>query len=506
MTVSPYLQTIGRNIGSVLFIPGVMALVTVPVCLLAGEGYAIWPFTLTAVVALSLGQLLRYLFREAGPAYLRHAVLTVALGWLVIPLLGALPIHLIATHLAQSVTTPLTIVKFQNPWNSIFEAFSGFTSAGLTMALHPSELPYCLQWWRSLMQWVGGVGVIVLMITVLEPSTDAYQLYSAEGRQQRIGLTLNRTVRRIWWIYFVYTGGGILWLHIAGMPWWEALNHSMTGISTGGFSVTDKSMGDYGLGIQLAMILLMVLGSMSFAIHDQVLRQHRWRVLWTDTQHKTFWFLLIIGFGALLLELFWFRQRWLWSESLFLWVSALGTCGFTVTDAQDWSTLAKLSLAVGMVFGGAAGSTAGGLKLSRVSSLFQAILWRFQRISLKPHQMGRYVLEGKVISEKEANRRIESAAVLAILWVIMLCLGVVVLHHVSLSDYTLSDVFFEAASALGSAGLSTGITHPDLPWLGKLVLTLFMWMGRLEIVPVLLLLSWPSTLFKNMIERRLRQF
>ncbi|PZD70953.1 Trk system potassium uptake protein TrkH [Acaryochloris thomasi RCC1774] len=507
MTVSrrkifnPYLQIIGRGVGTLLHIPGIMALVTIPVCLLAGETYAAWPFALTAGVAIASGQLLRYPCRNSAPSRLRHAVLTVALSWLLIPLVGALPIYLIAAHLADSATTPLTVTEFHNFWNPVFEAFSGFTSAGLTVTLHASELPYSLQWWRSLMQWVGGVGVIVLMLTVLEPSTDAYQLYSAEGRQQRIGLTLNATVRHIWWIYLVYTGGGILWLHLVGMSWWEALNHSMTGISTGGFSVADNSIGSYDLGIQLAMIPIMILGSMSFAIHYQVLRKRNWRVLWTDTQHRALWIVLVLGFLALLLELSGFRP---WSDALFLWASALGTCGFTTADLQDWNATSKLLLAIGMVFGGAAGSTAGGLKMSRVSSLFKAILWRFQRLSLKPHQVMRYILEGKAIPEAEANRRIESAAVLAVLWVSLILLGIFVLRHVSLPDYTLSDVVFETASALGSAGLTTGITHPDLPWLGKLVLILFMWMGRLEIIPVLLLLSWPLGVIRQRMRRYLR--
>ena len=504
--ISPYLQTIGRDIGTLLHIPGVMALVTIPVCLLAGETYAIWPFALTAIVAIALGQLLHRLFHNAGPAHLRHTMLTAALGWLFIPLLGALPIYLIAAHLAQSEATPLTIVEFQHLWNALFEGFSGFTSAGLTMALQPSKLPHCLQWWRSFMQWVGGVGIIVLMLTILEPSTDAYQLYSAEGRQQRIGLTLTKTVRRIWWIYLIYTSSGILGLHLAGMPWWAALNHSMTSISTGGFSITDNSMGDYGLGIQLAIILLMVLGSMSFGVHDQVLRQRNWQVLWKDTQHKTFWLLLATGFVALLLELFWLRRQWLWSEALFMGASALGTCGFSVTSLQYWSVTAKLLLTVGMVFGGAAGSTAGGLKLSRVSFLLRAILWRLQRISLTPHQMMRYILEGKAVPEREVNRRIESAAVLAILWISLILLGVAVLNHVSLPSYTLSDSLFETASALGSAGLSIGITHPDLSWVGKLVLIVFMWMGRLEIIPVLLLLFWPSKLLKDRLSKYFTNF
>lgn len=146
-------------------------------------------------------------------------------------------------------------------------------------------------------------------------------------------------------------------------------------------------------------------------------------------------------------------------------------------------------------------STVGGLKLSRVTSLGQGILWRFQRLSLLPHQMMRYKLDGKVITEAEANRRVESAAVLAVLWLSLLLMGVLVLLHVKPYEYSLADTLFEAASALGSAGISIGMTNPDLPRTGKVVLMLFMWMGRLEIIPVLALLVWPLMTLKRVITR-----
>lgn len=132
-----------------------------------------------------------------------------------------------------------------------------------------------------------------------------------------------------------------------------------------------------------------------------------------------------MGIVMLLFEDYWFRGKVLWIDSLFQWVSSLGTCGFSTTDLQLWSPTAKILFTFGMICCGASGSTVGGLKLTRVVCLFKAILWRFERITLKPHQIMRYKLDGKVIKENEANRRIESAAVLAILWVILIAIKII---------------------------------------------------------------------------------
>lgn len=502
--MSPYLKTTLRDLGLLLHTPGLMALVSLPICFVFGEYYAIGPFLWTALASFISGQLLYRLFRNAQDSRMRHAMITVALSWGLIPLFGAMPFLLIASHLAQSPLTPLTVFNFQNPWNALFESFSGFTSTGLSMALHSSELPHTLQWWRSFTEWIGGVGMIVLMICVLEPSTDAYQLYSAEGRQKRIGLTIADTVRYIWKIYLLYTVISVLWLRLVGMPWWDAINHALTGISTGGFAITDRSIGSYSLVIQLAVIPIMIAGAISFPIHYQLLHKRRLSVLWKDTQHQALWILLAIGLLLLLFETYWFKGTFHFLDNLFQWVSALGTCGFSTTDLKEWSAPELLLLSIGMFFGAASGSTVGGLKLTRVTALFKAILWRFQRIILEPHQVMRYKIDGEVITETEANRRIETAAVLAVLWVTWIGIGVFVLLNVVEPQYNLSHVIFESASALGSVGLSTGISTPTLSWIGKLVIILLMWMGRLEIIPVLLLLSWPLGHLGKVISKRMR--
>ena len=486
--INPYIQAILHDLGLLLHIPAAMALISLPICFWFGEYYAIWAFLVTAIASIIPGQILYRSFRETGKTRLGHAMIIAALSWGLIPLLGAIPFWVVASYLATFPQTSETVLEFQYFWNGVFEAFSGFTSTGLTVTLNPSQLPRSLQWWRSLCEWIGGVGVIVLALSILEPSMNAEQLYYAEGRSKRIALTISATVRRIWWIYLLYTGLSILLLLLTGMPLWDSINHGLTGISTGGFSIRDDSIASYSPIIQLAVIVVMTAGAISFPIHYKLITQRRFSALWRDSQHKALWLLLALGTLILLIENHWFFGSFLWLETLFQWVSALGTCGFEIVDLQTWSPTAKLLLSLAMVIGGAAGSTVGGLKLNRVVSLYRAVLWHFQRLGSQPHQLMSYRVEGKVVTEAEASRVIEAAAVLTILWIGAIILGVIMLLHIA-PEYNLTNAIFEAASALGGVGLSVGITHPDLPWLGKLTLIFLMWMGRLEIIPVLVLFS-----------------
>ncbi|MGD1899857.1 MAG: TrkH family potassium uptake protein, partial [Phormidesmis sp.] len=394
-----------------------------------------------------------------------------------------------------------TVATFADILNALFESFSGFTSAGLTMTLRPSELPACLQWWRSFMQWVGGVGIIVLTVALMQPAQDQYVLYQAEGRQERIRLTVSRSVRRIWIIYLGYTGAGTLLFRTTGMTWWEALNHSMCAIATGGFSITDGSMGAYGVPAKLAIIAVMVCGAVSFSTHDQLLVKRNFLTVLKDRQHLLLIALLIVGSIAVGLEHYTATAQFAWIDSAFQWVSALSTCGFSTQSLQFLSSTNKLLLSMAMVIGGAAGSTVGGLKVSRVLALIEAVVWRFRRTGLSPRQIVLRRIDGQPLTPEQASRQIEDASALALLWLIAVVIGTLLLLRLVPSEYTLSDVIFEVTSALGAAGLSVGITGPALSWLGKSLLIFMMWMGRLEIVPVLMLLSLPLSWFYNLPRR-----
>jgi trk system potassium uptake protein TrkH len=429
------------------------------------------------------------LFPATDETHLRHAMMIAALGWASVSIIGALPFWLIASHPNAVAHTGDSTLVLRYPWNALFESVSGFTSTGLSLVLRPSELPYSLQWWRSFSEWIGGVGVIVLMLSVVQNVPGLYRLYYSEGREDKLFPSVGSTVRTIWWIYLLYTTLGVLLLRLAGMPWWHALNHGMTGIATGGFSINENSIGGYGTAAQLATILIMLMGAISFGIHYRVLTQRSLTALWNDAQHRLLMGFLVIGGTLLLLENYLITSGWMWVDTAFQWVSALSTCGFSTVDLQPWSPAALLLLTLAMMSGGAAGSTVGGIKLSRLVLLYKGIQWRFQQINLRPHQLMRHQIDGKVISEGQAFARVESAAVMLLLWLIVTLFAVVVLMHSAPMQYSAGSVLFEVVSALSNVGLSVGITHPDLSLLGKFTLMLCMWMGRLEIVPVALFIS-----------------
>jgi len=168
-----------------------------------GELYVIKPLVFTAIIALALGLSLRFSFKSAKEPEFKHAMVCAALAWLVVPALSSLL---------------FIMIEGMSPLDSFFEAMSGWTGTGLTMIAHPSSLTHTTQFWRSLMQWVGGVGVIVLMLSILaRPGTGAFSLYKAEAREERIKPSIISTVRMTWWIYLILTSFGILLFLFTGI-------------------------------------------------------------------------------------------------------------------------------------------------------------------------------------------------------------------------------------------------------------------------------------------------
>ena len=500
--MNAHLKIVFRDLGLVLHVPGFMALATVPLCFWWGEDYSVVYFGATALFSLVAGQLLYHFLRDAGETRLSHGMMTAALGWLIVPIIGAVPIWGAAESLSSLRLTPQTVREFQDPLNALFESFSGFTGTGLTMALHPSRLPACIQWWRTFTQWVGGVGVIVLMLTIVRLNAGAFRLYYSEGREEKIAPTVTSTVRTIWWIYLVLTAASILVLRALGMDWWPAVNYGMTAIATGGFGVTDGSFGDYDAGIKLAGMAIMFAGAVSFAVHFQIIRYGRFSAFYKDAQHRILTGLAIAGTLLAILELRWYRGDWTFVDPAFQWISALTTAGLQSVDLNQWSPSGQLLLCLGMIVGGAAGSTVGGLKVIRIALLERGVAWRFQRVGMKPHQLARYEFNGEVLSEEDARNRIEGAAILSILWVVVLWIAIVVLVHFVPEKYTLGEVILEVASAEGNVGLSTGITQPGLHWFAKVTMILVMWMGRLEIAPALILILAPADYIRRRLEHR----
>jgi len=441
-----------RDLGLLIPVVGLMAIVSLVVPLAFGESFAIAPLAITAGTSFALGAALYLPLRKvAGETQLKHGLLIAAFGWLLVAALGAMPFVLTAL-MAHPAAASETLQYFKDPASAFFESISGYTGTGLTMAARADLLPKSLQWWRSFTEWIGGMGVIVLMLSLLagpRPGAASHSLYYAEARSERIHPSITSTLRTMWWIFLLYTFISVIALWGAGMPMWEAINHAMTGISTGGNG----------------------------------------RILWRDFQTRWFLLLVVIGIAFVTLEnlgvIGGFRAL---RDSAFQLVSSITCTGFQTADlGGTWSATGKLLLAVAMVFGGAAGSTAGGIKIMRVLILIKGVQWRFRKIVSPRQAIVPFRLGDSTVEESQVGQRLEDAALITFLWLVFLGLGVVVLLHTVPAGYTLSDVVFEVASAQGNVGLSVGITQPSMSLASKLTLCFNMWIGRLEIIPVLML-------------------
>ncbi len=409
---------------------------------------------------------------------LDEALSIAAFGWFLLTFIGSLP---------------FSLGGYLSPLDAFFESMSGFTATGLTMfagepgqaVIDVESLPSSILFWRSFTQWIGGVGVIVLFLSILIRSSGiAAKLYKAEGRTDRIAHNVVSTARRIWLIYILYTVLCILGLIALMGPdrAFDAVNVGMTCLATGGFAVTNNSIEAYGGAVAVFLIPFMLLGGISFASHRHLLKGELSKFFTIEVK-----FILIVFFISSILV--WIQLSKTAPDgaglhSFFQTSSALTGTGFSTATLSGWDDFNKFILSILMVTGGGYGSTSSALKMIRVVIIIYAVAWvvkkfLYSRKAVIPFKIGRntYPVE-----------EIRTATLYSILYIIVLCLGALVFMA---GGHTAADSLFEVASAEGNVGLSVGITNIDMPVYEKIVLIIEMWVGRLEIFPVLTLLAAP---------------
>ena len=526
--------TIARDIGSLLLIEATLMTITVGIAVTFGEFRAALAFLVAGGLTAAVGGLANRGFAAAPAPRMKHGMVIAAGGWFLIAVFGALPFLLTAWLTPPAVmdafvpaatdtsswapirvggtTTVSSLAYFRNPVHAVFESMSGWTGSGLTMAIHEPSLPRAVQWWRSFIQWVGGVGVIVLTVSILaRPGSGSYALYRSEAREEKIHPSVVSTVRTVWKLVVGYTLLSTVLLfgaiRLSASPYaqslplwevgWQALNHAMTGLTTGGFSVTDNSIATYQSPLVEATLLpVMILGAIAFPVHYIVLRDRTLRELVADLQTR--WLFVLLAFGVVRVAADAFAPQSFVSvpyldgphldairDSTFQWVSALTCTGFQSAPIGRWVAGAKVFVVGAMTLGGAAGSTVGGIKLVRGYTIVRGIVWQFSRVFLPKNAVVTARIGDRQLDRGGMEREFSEAAIVTLLWVLLLIASSIVLVNVAGADFGYADALFEVASAQGNVGLSTGITGPSMHPLAEGMFVLNMWVGRLEIIPVL---------------------
>ncbi len=362
--------------------------------------------------------------------------------------------------------------------HAIFESTSGWTTTGLTL-VKVNEIPKIFLVWRSIMQFIGGAGfAIVMMSAILGPR--GFGLYNAEGRMDNLVPNMRSSVRRILFIYFTYAIVGIIFFVIAGMNFFDAFNHSLTALATGGFSTKIGSIGEFNsVFIEVITMGLMILGTTGFGIH-YLLWKRDWKTLKKNGEPKSLFFILIlfipmIMFGTM--NIFYANLGENFRHSIFQAVSALTGTGFSTVDFVTWNSFGLFLITLLMIFGGDLDSTSGGLKQYRLYVVYKLLKQQVIDFFLPSRSVTKIEI-WKGLKKSYVNPAMIREILMnfsAYFLTFMIGVGITASY-----GYSLQDSAFEFASALSTVGLSVGITSPSAP-LGLIwTETLGMFFGRLE--------------------------
>ncbi|MEM9399259.1 MAG: TrkH family potassium uptake protein [Verrucomicrobiota bacterium] len=413
----------------------------------------------------------------------REALAVVGLSWLLCGIFGALPFMMNPVNLSIS--------------DSLFESYSGFTTTGATIMKEIGDLPNSYILWRSLMQWMGGMGIVVLFVALLgflgvggKVLFQGETSVLAEGdlRPRIQSLSFSYLI-----IYFAMTGVACVGLLLLGMNLFDAVNHSLTSISTGGFSPKDSSIAFYNsTGISLWLIVIMIIGGVAFPTHYKVLILKQFHVLRKNEETRIYFWILGISIFVITLLLV-FRSSYAWEnahiallEASFTVVAIMTSSGFAITDFDQWPPFAKLILLCLMVIGGCAGSTTGGVKVARFIVFAKEVI-RQLRLVYRPRLIQRLRLNGRVVSDSV----IAAVTFYFALYFILMTLGIFVLALLQpgLEITTTVSAVFASLNNIGPGLEDVGPTqnYHFFNAASKIWLSLLMLLGRLEIYAIILL-------------------
>ena len=473
-----------RTVGKIVLSEAAMLLLPTFVSLLYGEN-CIWSFLITIAAALVIGGALVLGLRPKDTViYAKEGFVIVAMAWLSLSLIGALPFTI-------SGEIPSYI-------DAVFETVSGFTTTGASILTDVESMSHGLLFWRSFTHWVGGMGVLVFAIAIIPNFSDrSIHILRAEVPGPTVGKLVPRmkdTAKILYLIYVVMTVAEIILLLCGGMSLFDSLVHSLGTAGTGGFGIKMDSIGGYSPYLQWVIGIFMMLFGINFNLYYLLLIRQFKPVF----KSGELWaYIGIIAGATLLIGINIWPRYGNFSDvlrlSFFQVSSVITTTGYSTTDFNLWPDFSKAVLLLIMFVGGCAGSTAGGIKVSRVVMIFKQIGSELQHM-LHPRSVKVVHFEGKKVEQQTLH------GVGVYLMIYVLCLAAVTLV-ISIEPFGFESNFSAAVSCFNNIGPALGVAGPAgsyAPYsdLSTVALTFAMLFGRLEIFPMLLFFS-PATWSKK---------
>lgn len=471
---------IARILGILLMVFSLTMLIPILVSLFYRDN-AHLAFFIGFLITLGSGAVLWFPFRNSDRD-LRHrdGFLITSLFWLVLSLFGALP-FILAEHPHLSVT------------DAVFESMSGLTTTGATVITGLDELPRSVLYYRQQLQWLGGIGIIVIAVAILPMlGIGGMQLYRAETpgpvKDSKLTPRITQTAKWLFYIYALLTIACALCYWWAGMTPFDAIGHSFSTVAIGGFSTHDASIGYFQNNtVLLVGIIFMFISGINFALHYHAWRRGRIKHYLADAECR-FYFFLMTFCSAITVGVLWWHEHYGFSDAamhgVFQAVSMATTTGFVTTDFSSWPSLIPFWLVFFAFVGGCAGSTGGGIKVVRVLLIAKQGLRELRQLihpqAIIPVKLQRQVVPDRVMT---AVWSFFSVYIIAFLCIIMLLLanGMDYVTAFSATCATLNNL----GPGLGDVALHYGEVSPVAKW----ILAFAMMLGRLEIFTLLVLLT-----------------
>lgn len=437
-----------------------------------------WSFLYTIIILIVLGVILIRIKAKNKNIYSRDGFAIVAIGWILLSFFGALPFYF-------SGAIPSLV-------DSFFEASSGFTTTGATILGEIESLSRGILFWRSFTHWIGGMGVLVLVMAILPSAgSGSMQIMKAESPGPNPGKLVPKvkeTAKILYGIYLIITLVQLILLKVSGLPFFDSMIHTLGTVGTGGFSNRNISVGAYNnIAAEIIITVFMLICGTNFALHYQLLKGNI-KGFFKDGEFKLYLFIVTMSIILITFNLngnIYNSVKESLRHASFQVASIITTTGYATVDFNTWPSLSKLILLLLMFVGGCAGSTAGGMKNIRILLLFKAAKRDLLKI-IHPKAVYTVTLQGKAVNEQTLSEVLG----FFFMYVIIFCFSVLI---VSFEGKDIVTTISSVATTLGNVGPGLEIVGPmgnfsSFTVFSKLIFSFCMIVGRLEIYPMILLL------------------